>query len=177
MWKLFTQYSFKQNAWSTMHSLQLTNHIPSFFSQVNYFPFNSKNLSINSPYCLQFLWCQLREHGIRSTNDPLFYFVLYSHRLAAWYCMDVVRQNLILVTRWNYRLNNLLNLTKLKVHHLLLWFTNEMTNFGAMLCIMKGSRSNCHIWSTQTTQLLLGILLLNSHSTLFTEFILCPFYF
>ena len=42
--------------------------------------------------------------GVGSTNNPLIYIFLYSHNLLAWYCIDIVRRNSVLVThgKWNH---------------------------------------------------------------------------
>ena len=46
----------------------------------------------------QFLWCQFGEFGIGSTNNPLIDILLYSHHFYAWYCIDIVRRNSVLIT-------------------------------------------------------------------------------
>ena len=38
------------------------------------------------------------EFSIESTKNPLFNICLYSHLLSAWFCIDIVRRNSILVT-------------------------------------------------------------------------------
>ena len=38
------------------------------------------------------------EFGIRSTNNNLIEILLYSHHFYAWYCIDIVRRNSLLVT-------------------------------------------------------------------------------
>ena len=41
---------------------------------------------------------QFGEFGIRSINNPLIDILLYSHHFYAWYCIDIVRRNSLLVT-------------------------------------------------------------------------------
>ena len=54
---------------------------------------------ISSLQCLkQFLRCKFQEFGNRSANNPLIdFFGCYPH-LSAWYCIDNVRRNFLLVT-------------------------------------------------------------------------------
>ena len=47
---------------------------------------------------IQFLWCLFGEFGIGSSCIPIIYIFLYSHHFSAWYCVDIVRRNSILVT-------------------------------------------------------------------------------
>ena len=64
-------------------------------------PFNSQNLTSNSPYCLPYSSCDVShkgEIGIGSTYNPPVDIFLYSHHLSAWYCIDIVRRNSVLVT-------------------------------------------------------------------------------
>ena len=64
-------------------------------------PFNSQDLTSNSPYCLPYSSCDVShkgEIGIGSTNNPMIDISLYSHHLSAWYCIDIVRRNSVLVT-------------------------------------------------------------------------------
>ena len=51
-----------------------------------------------------FLWCQFGEFGIGSTNNPPIDVFLYSHHYYAWYCIDIVRRNSLLVTHGRKRL-------------------------------------------------------------------------
>ena len=44
------------------------------------------------------VWYQFGEFGIGSTNNPLIDILLYSHHFYAWYCIDIVRRNSLLVT-------------------------------------------------------------------------------
>ena len=41
---------------------------------------------------------QFGEFGIRLINNPLIDILLYSHHFYAWYCIDIVRRNSLLVT-------------------------------------------------------------------------------
>ena len=40
---------------------------------------------------------------IGSINNPLIDIFLYSHHLSAWYCVDIVRRNSVLVTHGKWR--------------------------------------------------------------------------
>ena len=51
------------------------------------------------------MWCKFGEFSIRSTNNPLIDLFLYSHHLSAWYCIDIVRRNSVLVTHGGLRVN------------------------------------------------------------------------
>ena len=53
----------------------------------------------------QFLWCKLGEFGFGSTNNPLIDIFFFSHYLSAWYHVDTVRRNSILVTHGNLSVN------------------------------------------------------------------------
>ena len=54
---------------------------------------------------IQLLWCSFGEFGIGSINNPLIYIFLYSHHLPAWYCIDIVKRNSVLVSYGSYRVN------------------------------------------------------------------------
>ena len=60
----------------------------------------SQYLVSNSPYCLSYnsydasFW----EFGIGSTNNLIIDIFLPSHHLSAWYCINIVRRNSVLVT-------------------------------------------------------------------------------
>ena len=78
-------------------------------------PFHSQDLIRNSPNCtpynsLDVTWENL---FIGSASNPLIDIFLYSHYLSAWYYIDFVRRNSVLVTygseglsrnplRWNF---------------------------------------------------------------------------
>ena len=53
-------------------------------------------------FTIQFLWCY---DGVGSTNNPIIDILLYSHHLTAWYCIDIVRRNSVLVTCKSERVN------------------------------------------------------------------------
>ena len=44
------------------------------------------------------MWFQFRELSIGSITNPLIDIFLYSHHLSAWYCIDIVRRNSVLIT-------------------------------------------------------------------------------
>ena len=52
---------------------------------------------------IQFLRCWLGEFGFGSTNNPLIDFFSFSHYLSAWFHVDTVRRNSILVTHGSLR--------------------------------------------------------------------------
>ena len=47
---------------------------------------------------IQFFWCQFGEFGIGLTNNLQLDILLYSHHLHAWYCIDSIRKNSVLIT-------------------------------------------------------------------------------
>ena len=49
--------------------------------------------------------CQFGGFGIGSTNNPLIDIFLYSRYLSAWFCIDVVKGNSLLVTYRSERVN------------------------------------------------------------------------
>ena len=55
-------------------------------------PFNTQDLSNNSPYCLPYSSC-----GVIVLRWWWWYF-LYSRHLSAWYCIDILQRNSVLVT-------------------------------------------------------------------------------
>ena len=62
-------------------------------------PFDTQGLINNALYHLPYLWCWFGEFHIASTNDTqidIFIF-LYSHYLSAWYSIDTVRRNSVLI--------------------------------------------------------------------------------
>ena len=61
-------------------------------------PFNSQDLISNSCYCLSYSSCGVGEFGIGSTYNLLIDIFLHSHHLSAWYYIDIVRRNSVLVT-------------------------------------------------------------------------------
>lgn len=69
--------------------------------------FHSQDRITNSPYCLsyQFLESQFGEYGIGSTNISLINIFLSSHSLSAWYCVNIVTGNSILVTLGSWKVN------------------------------------------------------------------------
>ena len=55
---------------------------------------------------IQFLWCWLGEFGFGSTNNPLIDFFFFSrHYLSAWYHVDTVRRNSVLVSHGSLSVN------------------------------------------------------------------------
>ena len=50
------------------------------------------------------IWCWIHYYC-----NPLIYNFLYSHFLSAWYCIDIVRRNSVLVTRDIQEVNNIWN--------------------------------------------------------------------
>ena len=54
---------------------------------------------------IQLLWCSFGEFGIGSINNPLIYIFLYSHDLPAWYCINIVKRNSVLVSYGSNRVN------------------------------------------------------------------------
>ena len=61
---------------------------------------------------IQFLWCFFGEFGIGSSYVPLIYIFLYSHHFSAWYCIDIVRRNSVLVTHGSLRVKGCHNWRK-----------------------------------------------------------------
>ena len=55
---------------------------------------------------IQVLWCKLGEFGFGSTNNPLIDFFFFSwHYLSAWYHVDTVRRNSVLVSHGSLSVN------------------------------------------------------------------------
>ena len=78
--------------------------------------FHSQDRITNSPHCLsyQFLESQFGEYGIGSTNISLINIFLSSHSLSAWYCVNIVTGNSILVTHgsWQVSISNYSSIPK-----------------------------------------------------------------
>ena len=53
--------------------------------------------------------CLFQEFGVESNDYLLVDVFLYSHHLFAFYCMDIVRRNYVLVTRGSGRVNGCLD--------------------------------------------------------------------
>ena len=53
-----------------------------------------------------FSLCYFGEFGIRSIISPIIDIFPYSHHMSAWYCIDIVRRNSILVTHGSQRVNS-----------------------------------------------------------------------
>ena len=67
---------------------------------------SSKILGVNGLMSvIQVLWCKLGEFGFGSTNNPLIDLFSFSHHLWAWYHVDTVRRNSILVTHGSLSVN------------------------------------------------------------------------
>ena len=67
--------------------------------------FSGKNYVVDALFFLKDLnpltpkvWYQFGEFSIGSTNNPLIDILLYSRHFYAWYCIDIVRRNSLLVT-------------------------------------------------------------------------------
>ena len=54
---------------------------------------------------IQFLWCLLGEFGFGSTTNLLIDFFFFSHYLSAWYHVDTVRRNSVLVSHGSLSVN------------------------------------------------------------------------
>ena len=63
------------------------------------------SLEILFTVLIQFLWCCFGEFGNGSAYNSLAYNILYSLHLSAWYCLDIVRRNSLLVTHGSQRVN------------------------------------------------------------------------
>ena len=68
---------------------------------------SSKILGVNGLMSvIQVLWCKLGEFGFGSTNNPLIDFFFFSwHYLSAWYHVDTVRRNSVLVSHGSLSVN------------------------------------------------------------------------
>ena len=74
-------------------SLFLLAHITTIYSSC---PKSVNPVSLLSS--IQFIFCDFGEFGLGSTYTPLLNILLYSHHLSAWYCIDVVKRNYVLVS-------------------------------------------------------------------------------
>ena len=62
-------------------------------------PFHSQDLSGKSPYCLTCNSCDVSSENM-VLDQPIISLIdifLYSHHLSAWYCINIIRRNSVLV--------------------------------------------------------------------------------
>ena len=81
-------------------------------------PFHPQDLISNSPYWLCCtIHLMLGEFCIGSTDNPSIDICLYSHHLSAWYCIDIVRRNSVLVNHGRVKLILVIFLSYLQEIH------------------------------------------------------------
>ena len=97
-------------------------------------------------------------------NNPLIDNFLYSHQLSAWYCIDIVRRNSVLVTHGSEMCNS-----KCTFWHL-------MFNTSFLKKISEGCKEALFVlrWSDISAHKFYKRLL--SHTLLKTLCFLCPFF-
>ena len=81
-------------------------------------PFHPQDLISNSPHWLCCtIHLMLGEFCIGSTDNPSIDICLYSHHLSAWYCIDIVRRNSVLVNHGRVKLIMVIFLSYLQEIH------------------------------------------------------------
>ena len=95
-----------------------------------------------------------REFGIGSTN-PMIDILLYSHHLPAWYCIDIVRRNSVLVTCGSERVKIVWCVLVFNTASIKTWVTKTRDNVkGFLTCTTSPLAWSHNKWKEKATGLI-----------------------
>ena len=95
-----------------------------------------------------------REFGIGSTN-PMIDILLYSHHLPAWYCIDIVRRNSVLITCGSERVKIVWCVLVFNTASIKTWVTKTRDNVkGFLTCTTSPLAWSHNKWKEKATGLI-----------------------